>query len=48
MARKATNQVTKRGVNIGKSSFHLIGLDDRCGSTADLQRPVHLRPLSGV
>ena len=33
MARKATDQVTKRGVNIGKSSFHLIGLDGRCGST---------------
>ncbi len=32
MASKATDQVTKRGVNIGKSSFHLIGLDDRCGS----------------
>jgi hypothetical protein len=27
MASKATDQVTKRGVNIGKSSFHLIGLE---------------------
>ena len=27
MARKATDQVAKRGVKIGKSSFHLIGLE---------------------
>ena len=26
MASKATDQVTKRGVNIGKSSFHLIAV----------------------
>ncbi len=48
MARKATDQVAKRGVKIGKSSFHLIGLDGRLGSKTDLQRHAHLRPLTGV
>jgi hypothetical protein len=33
MARKATNQVTRIGIDIGKISFHLIGLDGRFGST---------------
>ena len=28
MARKATDQVTTIGIDIGKNSFHLIGLDD--------------------
>ncbi len=45
MARKATNSVTKRGVNIGKSSFHLIGLDGRCGSTTDSTDSPAIRPL---
>jgi transposase len=27
MARKATEQVTRIGIDIGKNSFHLIGLD---------------------
>ncbi len=27
MARKATDQVTTIGIDIGKNSFHLIGLD---------------------
>ena len=28
MARKATDQVTVIGIDIGKNDFHLIGLDD--------------------
>ncbi len=28
MARKATDQVTTIGIDIGKNNFHLIGLDD--------------------
>ena len=32
MARKATNQVTTIGIDIGKNSFHLNGLDGRLGS----------------
>ncbi len=32
MARKATDQVTTIGDDIGKNSFHLIGLDGRLGS----------------
>ncbi len=27
MARKATDQVTTIGIDIGKNNFHLIGLD---------------------
>ena len=27
MTRNATNQVTTTGIDIGKNSFHLIGLD---------------------
>ncbi len=48
MARKATDQVTKRGVKIGKSSFHLIGLDGRLGSTSDSRDLPLPRLLSGV
>ena len=33
MARKATDQVTTIGIDIGKNSFHLIGLDGCLGST---------------
>ena len=29
MTRKATGSVTITGIDIGKNSFHLIGLDDR-------------------
>ncbi len=29
MARKATNQVTTIGIDIGKNRFHLIGPDGR-------------------
>jgi hypothetical protein len=32
MSRKATDQVTMIGIDIGKNSFHLIGLKDRFGS----------------
>ncbi len=35
MARKATEQVTTIGIDIGKNTFHLIGFDDRSGSTTD-------------
>jgi hypothetical protein len=28
MARKATEQVTTIGIDIGKNSLHLIGLED--------------------
>ncbi len=38
MASKATDQVTKRGVNIGKSSFHLIGLEWPLGVQAVWKR----------
>ena len=33
------------GIDIGKNGFHLIGLDVRCGSGAEVQRLGHLRPL---
>ena len=38
MARKATNQVTTIGIDIGKNSFHLIDPNVRFGSFADMQR----------
>ncbi len=38
MARKATNQATTIGIDIGNNNFHLIGLDVRFGSKADIQR----------
>ena len=41
MSRKATDQVATIGIDIGKNSFHLMGLNDRSGSCADLQR--HLK-----
>ncbi len=46
MARKATDQVAKRGVKIGKSSFHLIGLDGRLGSPAEVLCMLSERLLS--
>ena len=48
MSHKATDQVTTIGIDSGKNSFHLIGLDARFGSKPDLQRHLHFRPLSGV
>ena len=48
MARKATNQATTIGIDIGKNNFHLIGFNVRFGSKADIQRHSHLCPLSGV
>ena len=48
MARKATEQVAKIGIDIGKNSLYLIGLEGCLGSTAD-QQPVQLAGLlSGV
>jgi len=40
MTRKATEQVTMIGIDIGKNSLHPIGLEGCFGSTAD-QQPVH-------
>ena len=37
MARKATDQVTTISIDIGKNTVHLIGLDGRFGSKADLE-----------
>jgi hypothetical protein len=34
MARKATDQVTTIGIDIGRNSFHLIGLDGRYRTAA--------------
>ncbi len=48
MPRNATGVVTTIGIDIGKNSLHLIGLEGCFGSTAD-QQPVHLAGLlSGV
>jgi hypothetical protein len=38
MARKATEQVTTIGIDIGKNSLHLIGLEDCLGSIFRLSR----------
>ncbi len=38
MSRKATNSVTTIGIDSGKNSFHLIGLDARFGSESDILR----------
>ena len=38
MTRKATDGVTTVGIDIGKNSFHLIGLNVRFGSKSDIQR----------
>ena len=35
MARKATDQVTTIGIDIGKNNFHLIGLDEAGMSTPE-------------
>ncbi len=44
MAGKATNQVTRIGIDIGKNSFYLIGLDGRFGSKAEVSRgPANVR-----
>ncbi len=36
MTRKATEQVTTIGIDIGKDSFHLICLDVRVGSQPEV------------
>ncbi len=48
MARKATNQATTIGIDIDKNNFHLIGLNVRYGSKADIPRHGHLCPLLGA
>ncbi len=48
MARKATEQVTTIGIDIGKNTFHLIGFDDRSGSTTDSHDLPLLGPLAGA
>ncbi len=48
MARKATNQVTTIGIDIGKNSFHLIDPNVRFGSQADVKRHPSRCLLSGV
>ncbi len=48
MAHKVTNQVTKIGIDIGKNSFHLIGLDGRFGSSTDHSICTYEGPRIGV
>ena len=48
MVRKATDQVTTIGIDIGKSHSHLIRLDGRSGSTSDSRDLPLPRPLPGV
>ncbi len=48
MARKATDQVTTIGIDIGKKSLHLICLGFRVGSTSDSRDLPLPRLLSGV
>ncbi len=48
MARTATNQATTIGIAIGKNNFHLIGLNVRFGSNADINSVTQVRLLSGV
>jgi hypothetical protein len=38
MTRKATDAVTTMGIDIGKISLHLIGLEGCFGSQAEVQR----------
>ncbi len=45
MARKATNQVTTIGIDIGKNSFHLIDPNVRFGSSPGLNCHLQARPL---
>ncbi len=47
MSRKATDSVTTISIHIGKNSFHLICLDVRFGSKADIPRHPVERPLLG-
>ena len=48
MTRKATDSVTTIGIDIGKNSLHLTGLEDRCGSSFPLTALTDPRPESGV
>ena len=44
ITRKVTEQVTTIGIDIGKNTFHLIGLDGRLGSIVPVHRGSQLRP----
>ncbi len=48
ITRKVTEQVTTIGIDIGKNTFHLIDLDGRLRSQAEVQRLAPLRLLLGV
>ena len=48
MTRKATEQVTTIGIDIGKNTFHLVGFDGRSGSRADEIWLLVPRRLSGA
>ena len=45
MSRKTINSVTTVGIDIGKNSYHLIGLEGRFGSGADENLVPRLRLL---
>ena len=42
MSHKATVSVTTVDLDIGKNSFHLIGLDGRLGSTIEIHKPTKI------
>jgi hypothetical protein len=48
ITRKATEQVTTIGIDIGKNSFHHIGPNVACGSTSDSRNLPLPRPELGV
>jgi hypothetical protein len=48
MACRATEQVATTGIDIGKNSLHLIGLEGCFGSRADENRLLLPRRLSGA
>ncbi len=48
MARKATDQVTTIGIDIGKNAFHLIDLNDRNGSWLFSNSGMGCQALRGV
>ena len=48
MTRKAKEQVATTGIDIGKNSLHLIGLEGCSGSRADENRLPVPRRLLGV
>ncbi len=48
MTRKATDAVTTMGIDIGKISLHLIGLEGCFGSTTDSGGYPKFRPVLGA